>query len=434
MRKMVKKAYIFKEDAAEIAAELKGGLKQVSGKGIIAAGKTAKDAAGAASGASKSAKQGIGSQACAGLRPGLLDRGRRRQGRVRRGRQRLDPGQEHGDRGHDDRRPHRHPYTGKVKTAVGKVKQKFTSGLSTTKGEMDAHAAKVQGGTQKIPGDNQGKVSQGQAKVNAEATKEPEKPKGLLGKIVSAAKWIAEKLKAAFKFIAQLLTDPGFWVSLIVAIALTAFVIATFGSGLAVLVVAGAVIGAISAGAGQITSNLAPGKSWNEGLGTAMLVGGAFGAIPGVGSVLGKVGGAVARKIAPTIASSFAGQRGPRVASSAFGRGVSRRRAGREGPHEPRRQRGPPAAQLRAGPRAHGAVPHRREPRYQGRQRDPPRHRQRARRPPPGVSPATSSTARRTSTTSSTTKPRPVDDLSQAMAERGFRGKPSTWSTTARTA
>ena len=42
-------------------------------------------------------------------------------------------------------------------------------------------------------------------------------PSGLWGKIVSAAKWIAEKLKAAFKFIAQLLTDPGFWVSLIVA-------------------------------------------------------------------------------------------------------------------------------------------------------------------------------------------------------------------------
>ena len=120
-----------------------------------------------------------------------------------------------------------------------------------------------------------------------------------------------------------MLTDPGFWVSLIVAVALTAFVIATFGSGLAVLVVAGAIIGAVSAGAGQITSNLAAGKSWNEGLGTAMLVGGAFGMIPGVGSVLGKVGGKVAAKVAPRIASSFAGRAGSRVAQSAFGRGVS---------------------------------------------------------------------------------------------------------------
>ena len=188
---------------------------------------------------------------------------------------------------------------------------------------MDAHAAKVQSGTQKIPGDNQGKVSQGQAKVNAEATKEPEKPHGLWGHIVSAAKWVAEKLKAAFKFVTQLLTDPGFWVSLIVAIALTAFVIATFGSGLAVLIVAGAVIGAISAGAGQITTNLASGKKWNEGVGTAMLIGGAFGAIPGVGTALGKGASAIARKIAPTLAGQFMKNAGKRVAATAFGRGAS---------------------------------------------------------------------------------------------------------------
>ena len=55
---------------------------------------------------------------------------------------------------------------------------------------------------------------------------------------MSAAKWVAEKLKAAFEFVTKLLTDPGFWVSLVVAVALAAFVIATFGTGLAVLVVA----------------------------------------------------------------------------------------------------------------------------------------------------------------------------------------------------
>ena len=182
--------------------------------------------------------------------------------------------------------------------------------MTSTKGEMDAHAAKVQGGTQQIPGENQGKVSQGQAKVNAEATKEPEKPKGLWGHIVSAAKWVAEKLKAAFEFVTQLLTDPGFWVSLVVAIALTAFVIATFGTGLAAIAIGGVIVGAISAGAGQITSNLAAGKKWNEGLGTAMLVGGAFGLIPGAGKVLGSIGTKVASKV------------GAKVAASAFGRSV----------------------------------------------------------------------------------------------------------------
>ena len=115
---------------------------------------------------------------------------------------------------------------------------------------------KVQGGTQKIPGDTGAKISQGQAKVNAEASKEPEKDDSLWGKIKSAAKWVAEKLKAAFEFVGKLLTDPGFWVSLIVAVALAAFVIATFGSGLAVILVGGAIIGAISAGAG--TDHLQP--------------------------------------------------------------------------------------------------------------------------------------------------------------------------------
>ncbi len=323
LKKLVGKAYIFKEDAAEVAADLKGGLKQISGKGIVAAGKTAKDAAGAASGASKGAKSGFGAQAHSASSSAASTAGGAAKGASgvagsvsSQVKSTATSAATTGDHTVTS-------YTGKVKTAVGKVKDKFSSGLSTTKGEMDAHAAKVQGGTQKIPGENQGKVSQGQAKVNAEATKEPEKPSGLWGKIVSAAKWVAEKLKAAFKFVTQLLTDPGFWVSLIVAIALTAFVIATFGSGLAVLVVAGAVIGAISAGAGQITSNLAAGKSWNEGLGTAMLVGGAFGMIPGVGSALGKLGGAVARKVAPTIAGKFLSRAGSRVAQSFLGKGAS---------------------------------------------------------------------------------------------------------------
>ena len=79
---MVKKAYIFKEDAGQVAAELKGGLKQVSSQGIVAAGKTAKDAAGAASGATKSAKSGLGSQASSAIVLRRVDRGRRVEGRV----------------------------------------------------------------------------------------------------------------------------------------------------------------------------------------------------------------------------------------------------------------------------------------------------------------------------------------------------------------
>ena len=206
------KAYIFSEDAAEVAADLKGGLKQISRQGHrrraarpprtprSAAGRRGQERevglrrAGAAPPPSSAASTAGGAAKGASGVAGSV----------------VQPGQEH-----RDRQPRTTgdntvtSYTGKVKTAVGKVKDKFSSGLTTTKGEMDAHAAKVQGGTQKIPGENQGKVSQGQAKVNAEATKEPEKPSGLWGKIVSAAKWVAEKLKAAFKFIAQAAHRPG---------------------------------------------------------------------------------------------------------------------------------------------------------------------------------------------------------------------------------
>ena len=54
-----------------------------------------------------------------------------------------------------------------------------------------------------------------------------------------------------------------------------------------------------------------------------MLVGGAFGLIPGVGSALGKLGGAVARKVAPTIAGKFLSRAGSRVAQSFLGKGAS---------------------------------------------------------------------------------------------------------------
>jgi hypothetical protein len=89
-------------------------------------------------------------------------------------------------------------------------------------------------------------------------------------------------------------------VSLVVAVALAAFVIATFGSGLAVILVGGAIIGAISAGAGTITSNLVAGRKWNEGLGTSMLIGGLLGPLgmTGIGGVFSSAGSAFARTAA----------------------------------------------------------------------------------------------------------------------------------------
>lgn len=322
MRALVKRAPIMREDAAGVAGEVKGGLKEMTSRGIVAGGKTAKLATNATGGAAKQAKTGLASgaagaagsaaQTASGASTGASSLASNVGTQVQ---STAKSATAAGDKTVTS-------YTGKVKQSKDKVKGKLSDGLNKTKTEMSAHEAKVQGGTGKIPGDNAGKVSEGQAKVNAAATKEPKKPSGLWGKVVSAAKWVAEKLKAAFEFVAKMLTDPGFWVSLIVAIALTAFVIATFGSGLAVLVVAGAVIGAISAGAGQIVTNLASGKKWNEGLGTAMLIGGVTGLIPGLGKGLGTIGSKVAGKFGTSVANSAVGRMGSKIASSALGKGV----------------------------------------------------------------------------------------------------------------
>jgi hypothetical protein len=322
MRAMVKKAPILRDDAAGVSGEIKQDLKGMSSRGIVAGGKTAKLATNATGGAAKSAKGGIaqGASAASGSASQTASGASSGAGHVASSVGTQVQSTAHSATAAGDKTVS--AYTGKVKSSVGKVKGKFSEGLNTTKGEMADHEAKVQGGTQQIPGQNSGKVSEGQAKVNAASQKEPEKPHGLWGHIVSAAKWVAEKLKAAFQFVAKLLTDPGFWVSLIVAVALTAFVIATFGSGLAVLVVAGAIIGAISAGAGQIVTNVVEGKKWNEGLGTAMLVGGITGMIPGAGKALGTVGSKIVGKFGGKIASSAIGKLGSKITSSALGKGV----------------------------------------------------------------------------------------------------------------
>ena len=322
MRALVNKAPVTREDADGVSGEVKGQLKDMSARGIVAGGKTAKLAANATGGAAKQAKTGLAagasgasssaSQTATGAQTGASSLAANVGSQVQ---STAKSATAAGDKTVTN-------YTGKVKSSKDKVKGKLSEGLNKTKTEMSAHEAKVQGGTAKIPGDNAGKVSQGQAKVNAASKEEPKKPGGLWGKIVSAAKWVAEKLKAAFEFVAKLLTDPGFWVSLIVAVALTAFVIATFGSGLAVLVVAGAIIGAISSGAGQIVTNLASGKKWNEGLGTAMLIGGVTGLIPGLGKGLGTIGSKVAGKFGTSVANSTIGRLGSKLASSALGRGA----------------------------------------------------------------------------------------------------------------
>jgi hypothetical protein len=211
---------------------------------------------------------------------------------------------------------------GKLKGAVGKVKGKFDQGLGDTKGKMDQHAGKIAGKANEAPGKTSGKISEGKAKVNAEASKEPEKKEGgLWGAIKSAASWVAEKLKAAFDFVAKLVTDPGFWVSLVVGIAIAAFVVATFGSGLAVLAVAGVVAGAISGAVGQIVSNVAAGRKWNEGV----LQAAAFGAAGGLifGPVGGRVAGAVGSRVASSAVGTAARTTASRIANSAVAKGAS---------------------------------------------------------------------------------------------------------------
>ena len=322
MRALVNKAPVMREDAGGVSGDVKDQLKEMSARGIVAGGKTAKLATNATGGAAKQAKTGLAAGAVRRLRLRRPDRDRRAERRVQPRVERRLPGPEHREVRHRRGRQDRHQLHGQ-----GQVLQGQGQGQALRRPEQDQDRdvrprGQGPGRHGQDPGRQRGQGLPGPGEGQRRASKEPKKPGGLWGKIVSAAKWVAEKLKAAFEFVAKLLTDPGFWVSLIVAVALTAFVIATFGSGLAVLVVAGAVIGAISAGAGQIVTNLASGKKWNEGLGTAMLIGGVTGLIPGLGKALGTIGSKIAGKFGTSVANSAIGKMGSKIASSALGKGA----------------------------------------------------------------------------------------------------------------
>ncbi|MGB1252491.1 MAG: DUF4157 domain-containing protein, partial [Candidatus Promineifilaceae bacterium] len=121
----------------------------------------------------------------------------------------------------------------------------------------------------------------------------------MLGKVpesVSLKKEIETKAEEAAKQVQPRWKSVLKWVIIIAIIVVAGFIAgpflvgalgALFGSTLLGAVVAGAIIGGLASAAIQITSNLAEGKGWSEGVGLALAtgaVGGAFGA--GIGTVL----------------------------------------------------------------------------------------------------------------------------------------------------
>jgi len=182
----------------------------------------------------------------------------------------------------------------RLKDGVSKAKETLGKGVEDTKTRMSEHTQKVGSKARETPAQSSAKIAAGKSKVEAEAHKEPKKHGGPFGFVMNAVDWVKEKLKAAFKFVAKLITDPGFWVSLVVFVAIVALAPVTGGASLAALALVGAVAGAVSSGAGQIVSNLAAGKKWNESLGMAMLLGGVGGA------VLGPAGGRIAAAVGRT--------------------------------------------------------------------------------------------------------------------------------------
>jgi len=131
----------------------------------------------------------------------------------------------------------------------------------------------------------------------------------------SFASWFLDQVRA----LGHALLTPSFWVGLLVGLLITIFIIATFGGGLAVLVIAGAVAGALAAGASYLAQVYldpladphAEKKkfSWSE-LGTNMLVGGIFGAVGGAvgGGVSGIVGKTLAKEALTTVVTEKVAQ------------------------------------------------------------------------------------------------------------------------------
>ena len=119
MRALVNKAPVMREDADGVSGDVKGQLKDMSARGIVAGGKTAKLAANATGGAAKQAKTGPRGGRVRRLVLRNADRDRRADRRVQPRVQRRLAGPEHREVRHRRGRQDRHELHGQGQVLQG---------------------------------------------------------------------------------------------------------------------------------------------------------------------------------------------------------------------------------------------------------------------------------------------------------------------------
>ena len=161
----------------------------------------------------------------------------------------------------------------------------------------DALAPLVDKTRVQVDGDKEKVLSDARAKIDSldERTFEAMRKAREKAELGAFGAWLADQLRS----LGKAMLTPSFWAGLLVGLLVTIFIVATFGGGLAVLVVAGAIAGALGAAASYAAQiwldplanpKMERQKFSAEELGKQMLIGGVFGAI-------GALGGGVASKV-----------------------------------------------------------------------------------------------------------------------------------------
>ncbi len=154
-----------------------------------------------------------------------------------------------------------------IDTQLGTMDEAFGKGLTDYRQGLDKKSTEalddVRDPVKTLPD----RIATAQARVEAEADKS----------------W----LRRQWDNFVDMISDPGFWVTIFVGIALVALAIFLLPEELGLLAIAGigAAIGAISVGLGTIVSNLYHGRPWHENLLRNTLIGAGAGAIFALASV-----------------------------------------------------------------------------------------------------------------------------------------------------
>jgi hypothetical protein len=185
---------------------------------------------------------------------------------------------------------------GHLGETVGVVDERLTPFVDQTRQRIDGDKSKLLDDAREKLGTLDSRIDQAMTKAREKA------------ELGAFGAWLLDQLRS----LGKALITPSFWVGLLVGLLITIFIVATFGGGAMVLLVAGVVAGAISAAAAYtaqvyldpLLDSSAPHKEFSaKELGYQMLIGGIAG---GVGAAAGGLANAGVNAIVTNVAQRVA--------------------------------------------------------------------------------------------------------------------------------